>query len=307
MNERDFQFPLLGSTCHVMGADDRQERWLRYHWQFPQLRLDPRPFEINIRFLSAAPFDLPRMSVRSCTSAVHGAIVQWQQHDARRWSTTESNSGVQFWLGEFNAGIDVWQSHAGANIRIPLHVAMCEAVRATGLAPLHAAVVAREQHVIGFAGSAGTGKSTTVLTAMAAGWQPLSEDFAWLDPANGRVYGWDRGIHLTKAGADRFRPQWKSEGWHTDFNGKLFRTFEDLGASTAGSRVLTGLTLLQRDDSQASRWEHLSNHDAVRMLFESAGVPLCTESRDHFAAQVGSLMNRLELRRLILGRTPLPL
>ena len=307
MNERGFQFPLLGSHCHVMGADDRQERWLRYHWQFPQLRADPRPFEINIRFLTAAPSDWPRTSGRSCTSALHGAIVQWQQHEGRRWSTTGSKGGVQFWIGEFNAAIDVWQSHAGANIRLPLHVAICEAVRATGLAPLHAAVVARDQRVIAFAGDAGTGKSTTVLTAMAAGWQPLSEDFAWLDPTNGRVYGWDRGIHLTKAGADRFRPEWQSEGWQIGLNGKLFRTFEELGASTGGSRVLTALTLLHRDDAQASRWENLDKHDAVRMLFESAGVPLRKESRDHFAAQVGSLMNRLELRRLILGRTPLPL
>ena len=56
MNERDFQFPRLESSCHVMGADDRPERWLRYHWQFPQLRTDPRPFEVNIHLLSAARF-----------------------------------------------------------------------------------------------------------------------------------------------------------------------------------------------------------------------------------------------------------
>ena len=67
MNERDLQFPLLESNCHVMGADDRPERGLRYHWQFPQLRTDPRPFEINIHFLSAARFatNTPRLPDRS--------------------------------------------------------------------------------------------------------------------------------------------------------------------------------------------------------------------------------------------------
>jgi ABC-type nitrate/sulfonate/bicarbonate transport system ATPase subunit len=56
--------------------------------------------------------------------------------------------------------------------------------------------VVRDGEATALTAQSGTGKTTTLLRLIAAGWTPLAEDLAWLDPDSLTLYGWDRGIRL---------------------------------------------------------------------------------------------------------------
>jgi hypothetical protein len=180
-------------------------------------------------------------------------------------------------------------------------LALCEAVRASGLMPLHAAVATRGAQAVAFLAPSGTGKSTTLVRAIRAGWTPVAEDFAWLDPETLAVYGWDRGIRLWSeglalvGGAD-------GERWRAGADGKLFADYGSLGMHAVRYATLTRLALLTRDGERPSRREPLAPREAVRALWEATGVPLAPRVRAWTARQLPRLLAGLRVERLRLGR-----
>lgn len=293
----------------MVGASARQERWLRQHWQFAERPAHSKPLRIEVRFSDAAPADLSAVKSDRLTR-LHGVTLTWQQHDQRRWSTGSPHAGVQLRIGNDNTQIEVWTDpNAGTSTSIEpaLHLAICEALRSVGFAPLHAAVIAQQNNSIALTGASGAGKSTSVLHAFSRGWQPVSEDFAWLDLETGWVYGWDRVVRIDYAGAAQFRPNWQAEGWRFEPDGKLSIRYEQLAGWRPRKAQLTRMAVLQQAPGCDSAWEAIDQRDAVRVLFECAGIPLCQVNRDNFAAQVASLITRVQISRLILGSTQLPL
>jgi hypothetical protein len=171
---------------------------------------------------------------------------------------------------------------------------------------LHAAVIERQGKATALVGRSGIGKSTAVLLAMAQGWQPVAEDFAWFDPANAHVYGWDRGIRLTEQALAWMGADWQIESWQRDSGGKLLLSYDKITRNKLSDVKLTRVAVLHRDPTRPSAWEPLGLHDSVRALCESAGLPLCRRNREHLADSVARVVKQLEVVRLVVGNTPLP-
>ena len=306
------ELSILGHRCRATGAPPPIEAWLRHCWQSTQpARGDAA---IDATFLTTPPWtSAPRYDDVEI-AALDGATLTWLRHGARYWSTRNAGAGVELTLFGHRACIRAWDADWGGPPRadratstlLALHVAMCEALRARGLVPLHAAVIARDGRATALVGHAGVGKSSTLIAAMEAGWAPIAEDFAWFDPVTRQVFAWsgERGIRLPADGLRRLPSSWSSAPWREERGGKLLLAYNQIPLPRLDSAKLTRIALIDRDASNATKLEPLSARDAARALWESAGVPLCRLNREVFARRVPPLISDLEWTRLTLGREP---
>jgi hypothetical protein len=290
-------------------VSEKLERWLRANWQYRREAIWPGSPPIEIAVRSQAPRAVDSTMAVAEISALAGMELLWRRVAAREWLTVNGDAGVRLALADDTTRIEIWCGHlddASDHLLTALHVAICEALRATGLAPLHAAVVTRDGETVALTGRSGVGKSSTLVSAVASGWTPIAEDFAWLDTTTRRVYGWDRGVHLTDDGRARVRDALPAEGWQRERN-KQFITFDRLTERRVRGTApaLTRLIELRRDDVAQSSVERLDGHDSVRALWESAGVPLCQASRRRFANDIPALLRHIKIERMVLGRTPI--
>jgi hypothetical protein len=74
-----------------------------------------------------------------------------------------------------------------------------------GFVAVHAALLAKGNHVIVVPGSSGAGKSTLCVAAMERGWEVWSDEYCLIDTQTGQVRGWPRPIRerLTGGGLRR--------------------------------------------------------------------------------------------------------
>lgn len=189
----------------------------------------------------------------------------------------------------------------GTDVFPALYVAVSEALRASGLLPLHVAVVVRDGVATALAAPSGTGKTTTLVRLLGRGWSPLAEDLSWLDPGTGMLYGWDRGLRLWSDGLARLGPELAVARWSTDTDGKRFLEWAALGVPRVPSARLARVVLLQRDAVRPTGLERLSPREAVRVLWEATGVPLSADARAMVNGSVTRLLRELEFHRLWLG------
>lgn len=306
------ELSILGHRCRVADAPPRMERWLRSCWQSPQRVTNDSA--IDVAFSMTPPWtSAPRHHDVDIT-ALDGAKLSWLRHGTRWWSTRNLGAGVELTLFGDRACIRAWdaewagspQSGRPTSALVALHVAMCEALRARGLVPLHAAVIARGGCATALIGHSGIGKSSTLIAAMESGWLPVAEDFAWLDPMTLQVFAWsgERGIRLTPNGLHRLPAEWHSAAWRTERDGKLLLAYEEMELPRPTCAELTRIVLLDRDASRETSIEPLAARDAARALCESAGVPLCRVNREAFARRIPRLISDVEWTRLVLGRHP---
>ena len=300
----DVEFGVLGSRFRIRGAPAEVEHWLRGCWESSQHSSHPSDWPIDIAFGTRAPWSLRPPYLELQTSLLDDASISWRRHGERWWSSCEADSGLELRIFKDRARIRVWADDVMRSSTLSLHVAICEALRARGLVPLHAAVCVRDGHATAIVGRSGIGKSTTLLSAIEAGWLPLAEDCAWLDPQTHRVHAWagERGLRLTCEGLHRIATRWQLAGWRRQHDGKFFLGFDRLGPARPLSADLTRVLVLDRDSSRSSGLAALDPRDATRALWESAGVPLCRASRGMFAVQAPLLLSRIQWARLILGR-----
>ncbi|GGJ75776.1 hypothetical protein [Deinococcus aquiradiocola] len=192
-----------------------------------------------------------------------------------------------------------------------LKVMIAEGVRRSGLLPLHAAVAARGDTTCAFIGPSGTGKSTTLLRALQAGWTALAEDFVWLDPATAQVYGWDRGMRLLQDSLAHLPPNLRQREWARHADGKAWLPFEALVDADVAfdphGRTLTQVAVLSRRPEDPSEWLSMPRLEAVRAFWEAAGLPVTDAAASGTASQISRVLPRLKFSRLVLGRGPLPL
>lgn len=288
------------------------EAWLRRHWEFRRDTLWPGSIPIELTVRAGVPPVVDSTHAIGEISKLDGVELSWTRLAKRGWFSGDRAAGVRFELTSDGASIEVWsdsETNVSQRLLAAVHVALCEALRATGLVPLHAAVVTRNAETIAFTGLSGVGKSSTLVSAVAQGWTPIAEDFAWLDATTRRVYGWDRGVHLNDDGLARLRETLPREGWQRERD-KQFIAFDRLTDATSTRRAsptLTRLVELRRDALRDSSVERLDSREAVRALWEGAGVPLCQLSRRRFAAGVPALLRHIVVEQMILGRTAIPL
>jgi hypothetical protein len=267
-----FAFSLLGHCCTVIGADQSEERWLRKYWDFSTRARARRAVSITVRFVRDPLQAAPSETGPAQSTTLPGLTLMWRRHGQRWWSTGDDESGVELKLSAGEVEIVVRRRLGTAStfpVEPALHVAMCEALRSVGLSPFHAAVIASNNRCTALVGKSGVGKSTVLLLAMSQGWHPVAEDFSWLDPTSGCVYGWD-------------------------------------SPSKPAHARLNRIALLHRDPTRPSAWEPLGLRDRVRVVCESVGVPLCRENLTYFADHLARALADIEVARLVLGNTPIP-
>jgi hypothetical protein len=305
----DLEFAILGRPFAARTAPPVLAEWLRTHWCFPEHQAAHHPFSIALH-AGATPGEtlppgdeVPRTVV---TTSLDGPL-GWRGWEARTgealWETGSPSCGLRLALTESSCGIDLWgidAPGAGAILYPALYMAMSEALRASGLVPLHAAAVAREGGVTVFLGRSGAGKSTTALRATRLGWAPVAEDRSWLDPEALTLYGWDRGVRLLPDGHARFVADGDGAPWRRDVDGKLFLGYDNLGAGKRSGN-LRRLAVLERGGEQPPGWGPLSSRDLVRALWEATGVPLATVARETVAALIPTILERVEYGTLRLG------
>jgi hypothetical protein len=300
-------FPILGRSFRARGVTPALVRWLESYWHFPQHELAPHPYGIDLRVLAGPAGAASFEDTGSGKHAWRGGELPWKRL-GRAWEVREGRGGVRAWHSATGSRIVAHGLAGGSDeVAYALFLAIGHALCASGLVCLHAAAVARDGRTLALLGRTGTGKSSTLVQAVRAGWTPLAEDTIWLDPATLRFYGWDRGVHLWPEARERFAPELVDREWEVDSRGKLMIPYEALGAPAAREGVLTGIVLLERDGTRPSAWEDLAPRDAVRAIWEAVGVPLYEEDRPPLERWTSAAVSRLELRRLRLGSSPLPL
>ena len=300
-------FPILGRSFRVSNAPPALADWLRTSWHYPEHQLAPHPYRIEMESVSGAPsaptpgwtprdVEVPDRSLRFRTS---GNV--WEMGDAR--------AGVRAQFDDGAARIEVWGFQNGEELSggpcLGLAVVVSEALRASGLLPLHAAVAARGDAAVAWLGESGTGKSLTLLFAHRAGWRAVAEDLCWLEPEGLGVYGWDRGIRAWPDALRRFFPELSDAAAMAD--GKRGISYQRLGVDRVRSGTLAAIALLGPPADGPSRWEPATSREAVRALWEATGVPLLDRSQDSAARCVARLVRALPAARLVRGDSDLPL
>lgn len=308
----ELRLDLLGRTLILPQGSLGLGAWLESQWHFPE---HAGALESDWSFLlerSDTPFD---PALLEDSRPLEGSFNPLAMRQDGLWAV---------WLLEHEGGVrislesDEERSKGKRQVRLEWHgrlehpdalyQGLCEAMRVSGLIPLHAAVAARAggTGATAFLGPSGTGKTTTLLRAIHAGWTPLAEDFGWIDPHTLNYHSWDRALHLLPDTFERLQVLFP--GVQSDpFNGRKFPVpFERL----SGQRwvaPLEALTVLERDASRSSGWETLGGVQTLVGLLGSAGMPLISAMCQPFSSACGALIGRLECRKLVLGQGKLPL
>jgi hypothetical protein len=294
----EFEFFLLGRR--IFGtASAGIETMLRRLFDFPtQAAALDSDWTIQIQQVNAPPPPLEN----SYSVAIHEGSL--------RIATSEhlvllhkENATVQLELDTTGAMITLFGM--SGHLYSCLMAATIEAMRVSGLLPMHTAIAAQDQKGIAFTGESGRGKTTTLLHSIKAGYSPICEDFAWLEPQSLMVFGTDRGLRClpdTLSRVQEFFPAAKPSVFEVD---KHLVPFEELAPRVWSCR-LEQLWTLERDLSLPSRLEPLGKAQAVMALYGCFGMPLSRWSRDQISATMGSLIGRLQMRVLQIGNTPLP-
>ena len=299
-----YTLDILGRRLTAIDASENLVRWLEEHWNFPE---HAGQLESDWTFVLEYSENPEPKGVREGAKPLEGSIsplkVAW----------TEDGS---VWLLELAGGVRLVLEAEHHTVRLnwfgtleyadALYQGLCEAMRSSGLIPLHASVAARDGKATAFLGPSGTGKTTTLLRAIAAGWQPVSEDFSWLEPETLTLFSWDRKLHLLPDTLERLEEMFPGVR-PLEFNGRKHTVaFEHLG-ERLWHCPLESLTVLERDSTQTSSWTSLTLISGLVGLYASSGVPMLKNQRQPFANMSNNILNRLQLRKLLLGQSIPPL
>jgi hypothetical protein len=294
----EFEFKLLGR--HIQGSSlSGVVTLIRRLFDFPShanaLKTD---WQIEV-WHSQAP--IPRLE-NAYQAAVHQGFVNIATLNSSTWITLEENA-VQLELHDTGAKLTLHGSRAG--LMQCVMVGMIEAIRASGILPMHTSIAARDGIGTAFTGESGRGKTTTLIHSVKAGFSPICEDFAWLEPNSLEVFGCDRGLRCLPDTLERVKslfPNIEPIAFEVD---KHLVPFEQLAPRVWSCR-LERLWTLERDLSKPTHLEPLPAAQRVMALYGATGVPLTAQTRALSSLQMASLAKRLEIQRLQIGNTVLP-
>lgn len=298
---------LLGRPLRARLRSAALAAWLCEHWHHPAHDLAPHPFAVTLEEVDGDV--APGITGGEPVTATLPGIRLELRREGEAWRAGTGRAGVWFRIAPDGAEIVVWGADAvrGDAPLAALYLAVCEALRASGLVPLHAAVaVPPASGAVALLGRSGTGKSTTLLRLVTAGWTPIAEDLSWLDPADGTLYGWDRGVRLWPGTVEAFLPGLAGAPWREDPDGKRFLDWRALGAPERRVARLSALAVIERDPVGPAGWEPLPAREAIRALWEAVGVPLSGRARAAAAAAVPALVGGPAWWRLRLGAGEIP-
>lgn len=219
------------------------------------------------------------------------------------------------WIGAGGAAIHLEFDELGVQMNlfgeeeflpICLGIGLIEAIRASGLLPLHTAIALDGNQSLALTGTSGTGKTTTLIQALSLGYTPVCEDFAWLDPQSMRVHSVDRGLHCLPDTLERTLKHFPDAKPIQANPRKMFIPFAQIAVQTWAC-PLHRIWKLERQLELPSAVIALSNAERVMTLYETTGLPLTLRSRAQAAGVIPRLAKELEIAKLRIGNTPLPL
>ncbi len=294
----DFDFYLLGRHIHGSSLSGVVAQIKRL-FDFPShANALPSNWEIRVGHSKAS---IPKLE-NAYQAAVHNGFVDIALLNGSTWITLDENA-VQLELLPTGAILTTYGSSQG--LMQCMMVGMIEAIRASGIIPMHTSMASKNGIGTAFTGESGRGKTTTLIHSVKAGFSPICEDFAWLEPNSLQVFGCDRGLRCLPDTLERVKtlfPNIEPIAFETD---KHLVPFEQLAPRVWSCR-LERLWTLERDLSQPTRLEPLAPAQSVMALYGATGVPLTAETRAQSSLYMASLSKRLEIKRLHIGNTALP-
>lgn len=316
MRAAPLAFPIMGRALETNIENEELARWLGHHWRRDfslapisehriQLELVPEaglPLDLAGHLPDHPPADANRAASHVKDDGEVCEVLLGSRVGGAYLALAPGEAHVQAW------GVTTRDGHG----RQALLLAMHEAVRASGLLPLHcaAAVAPGEPGATVLVGPRGAGKSTTLVRLAQAGWSPLCEDFAWLDPNSLQLYGWDLEVRLLPDAVERLGPLPASPARAEDGRKSLL-SYADLEARFGVPRVMTArlqrLVFLRRPPDLAAPLApaRLERASAVPALWQSIGLPLCSGTRTFVAEQIGELLRSVQTRSWSVGAEPL--
>jgi hypothetical protein len=197
---------------------------------------------------------------------------------------------------------DGWWQEPLKTQQDPWVLALVWLLRERGRYALHASAVARDGRGLLIAGDSGSGKSTTALSLIAAGWDWLADDVVLLGPgAPAWLYGVARGFAFHPAVGERL------QGLSGEAAGD--KHFADVAGTSAGrwtERCSPAAVLLPRVTGGAvSRLEPLSSAEALMALLPASGGIVAGGARGLARDQLdalGALTSQVPNYRLHAGQ-----
>jgi hypothetical protein len=293
-----FEFFLLGRR--IFGkASTGVESLLRRLFDFPAQALAlESSWNIEVQQVNVPPPPLEN----PYTVAIHAGRLEVSSSQ-NRVLLCQEDATVQLEFGDVGTLLTLFGT--SSHLYPCLMTATIEAMRVSGLLPMHTAIAARGGVGIAFTGESGRGKTTTLLHSMRAGYSPVCEDFAWLEPQSLTVFGTDRGLRClpdTLVRMQQFFPDAHPVAFEVD---KHLVPFEALAPRVWRCRLQQVWTL-ERNLQLPTHLEPLGKAQAVMALYGCFGVPLSGLARNQILAAMGDLIGRLEVQQLQIGSTPLP-
>jgi hypothetical protein len=291
MNE--FEFFLLGRR--IFGkASAGIESVLRRLFDFPaQAHALESDFSIEVQQTNATPPVLEN----PYSAPIHAGNIE-VSNQKNLVLVRQENAVVQLELHGNGAMVKLFGS--SDCLYSCLMATMIEAIRVSGLLPMHTAIAAKDGVGIAFTGESGRGKTTTLLHSIKAGYSPVCEDFAWLEPQSQWVFGTDRGLRClpdTLLRVQEFFPNAKPSAFEVD---KHLVPFDELAPRVWSCR-LEQVWTLERDLSVPTRLEPLAKAQAVMALYGCFGVPLSVQAREQVTEAMQDLVGRLRVQKFMIG------
>jgi hypothetical protein len=294
---KSFEFFLLGRRIFGQ-ASAGVESTLRRLFDFPvQAHALESEFTIEVRQTTATPPPLEN----PYSAAIHSGSIEVSTKD-NLVLLRQEDAVVQLEIQQIGAIVTLFG--ASNHLYGCLMATIIEAIRISGLLPMHTAIAVKDGVGIAFTGESGRGKTTTLLHSIKAGLSPVCEDFAWLEPQSLQVFGTDRGLRClpdTLARVQEFFPNAKPSVFEVD---KHLVPFEELATRVWNCR-LEQVWTLERDLHQPSRLVPLPKAQAVMALYGCFGVPLSLQAREHVSSTMQKLLAQVKIQLLQIGATPI--
>ena len=292
-------FPILGRAFTAVDVPPILTTWLRDTWDYPDRGASRADYDISLSAVATAPAERSGSWTLVEGTLPGGAVTLRSRGSC--WRAGDGQAGVELEVQASGSRIYLWgwtDAAEPAPLYLALYLMMAEALRVSGLLPLHAAVAARDGEATAWLGVSGTGKSTTLLRAARGGWHPVAEDLVWLDPSAGMAYGWDRAVRVWPDTLRRFFPDLDGSA---GADGKLLIPYSALAGAAPRRARISRLAILARQPGVPSRWEPVAPHEVTRALWEATGVALSVPARDLASRAIAELVRRLPAARLVLG------
>jgi hypothetical protein len=292
--KENLSFDILGCKFEGKALDQTLREWLLNHWYFLEHYHHPVPLKISLSISTEAPSSFPLYSQPQPLTLTDRQVPFFEGNPSFLGT---QKTGLKMEFMDSQVKLEGWgQSHD----LIPLlQLALVEALRRAEFIPLHAAVISKNDEATALIAASGIGKTTTFIQAVHSGWQPVCEDFAWLDPRSMKIYGWDKGIRLLPDTYAHFKAILKLENLSRDAYGKYYVSYAQLGWQQPSTPVLKRLIFLERDENTG--WQEISQKEATPKLWSAAGFSCLGTYISITSDHLANILRSTYLAKLSLG------